>query len=182
MQQRIRQGVVIPGTLSPAARLFKVHCVQLFFSDVPAHMVASLLKTCTGDWRRSDGKFEVLVPPGTKVTAALKAKRLQECSDVVTLVTMKKTWAVYPRHRWLGAFVAIDDQAKLECLCRLLTFAYEVFACAKTDWDGASSASAMPALEADHGSASFMSGETSRTQKNQKTIVMRCSFFHIDST
>lgn len=145
MQATIKAGKVVHGVLSPAARLYKIHCIKLFFDDVPPHLIALLLKRCTGDWRKSD-MFEVLVPPDTDITVELEIELLGECADIITLVCMRATWRVYPRHRWLGADVAINDEGKLESMNCLMSAGYELFAATKQQHT-TSSGSAAPSSE-----------------------------------
>jgi hypothetical protein len=133
VQLRIAATVqVVIGTLSPSARSYKLHCIRLFFAQVPPHLVALLLARYTGDWRITK-RFVLLVPTGTTISPDLCDKLVAAATDIVLLVCLHRTWKVYPRHRWLGADVSIDEQGKLECLGGLFSSSYELFAAKRSD-------------------------------------------------
>ena len=70
-----------------------------------------LLKgVCRGDWRRSD-RLEVYAPPGLEVDVTLQKHLIEKA---LLMSVAHKNFSTFPKHRWLGADVSLD-QIALAC-------------------------------------------------------------------
>eukprot|EP00971_Amphidinium_carterae_P351371 6492079-Amphidinium_carterae.1 len=119
---------VMEGAVDSEARRHKENCMKLFLGGESKNEVLHkmlLARLPNGDWRDGNS-VHYIVQPGQ-----LESTNLQE---VVQLVESGLLWVmtgckpkVYPRHRWTGADITIDQLAKVEMVHRLLSHSYRRF-------------------------------------------------------
>eukprot|EP00971_Amphidinium_carterae_P226872 4499515-Amphidinium_carterae.3 len=126
--------VFLRGSISEEAKRYKWKVLQLFESIGGADtMVRAMLlsKLANGDWRDGKQVQHIVELDDAEVDAEeRKAVLVELIVSALCWVMAAATPKTYPRHRWVGADLAIDHLSKIEGVHKLFTHAYRRFAVA----------------------------------------------------
>eukprot|EP00971_Amphidinium_carterae_P118506 2347774-Amphidinium_carterae.1 len=119
--------VVTTGSISKDAHDYKELCMSTFASgstlqdDLQRHVLKRL---ATGDWR-DEVAVQFVIVPGQAHQSKEELSQLLESG--LTWVMAGCRPRLYPRHRWTGAEICVDQLAKVEMVHKLLSKSFKRF-------------------------------------------------------
>ena len=114
--------VIIRGTCPPEARAYRSCMLDIFCSKGRNLAIKRFLLEhfATGDWRKRDA-FEVSLPPAIEVDET--AMQANVCQAMAIALT-GSLFRIYPRHRWVGADITLDQIGLCEAVHGLASAAF----------------------------------------------------------
>ena len=118
---------ILDGRPTHDAMQYKANIVKVFLRNGPAALKrALLLGLCpNGDWRSEHIEFYPDIAPAGLDT---REKVEEYVTNGLSIAFTSSQLRIYPRHRWVGMDLAVDEQGIMEACHRLLSTVYARFA------------------------------------------------------